>query len=215
MEGEQRAAADAEAQAFFDDLWRDGDPWDLERSALDQQRYRRQVELLEDRRYARALEVGCGAGSFTRHLAPLCDRLVGIDIAEAAVARAREQPWAQAGGVELRVGNVMDLEPADGGPWDLVVLAETAYYLGWLYPMYDVGWLAHALHEAAAPGGRVLLVNSVEDRPQGLMSPWLVRTYRDLFVNAGFALDHEETLTGEKETVTFDVLLSRLVKQGR
>ena len=197
------------ARAFFEELWSKGDTWELDASALDQARYARQVALLDDRHYRRALEIGCAAGSFTRHLAPLCDRIVALDIAEAAVAAARAAGIAP-DVVEFRQADVMEFDAPAEGPWDLVVLAETAYYLGWLHPLFAVGWLAHSLREGLAPDGRLLLVNTIVTGDAGsLMSPWLVATYRDLFVNVGYVVDHEETLRGDKHGVTFDVLLTR------
>lgn len=201
------------ARAFFEDLWVDKDPWALDTSELDQQRYRRQVALLGDRRYRSALELGCGAGSFTRHLTALCDRILAVDVAESAIGRANALglPPDQ---VQFRVGDIMELDVEAGGPWDLVVLSETAYYLGWLYPLFDVGWLAHSLHEATSSGGRLLLVNTIGDQ-NGIMSPWLLRTYRDLFANVGYEVDTEETLRGTKETVDFEILISRFRKPHR
>ncbi len=206
-----RAAAGRAARAFFEELWAEKDPWDLDTCDLDQRRYRRQLSLLSDRRYARALELGCAAGSFTRHVSSLCDHVVAVDIAASAVARAR-QALAGTEGVDLRVANIMELDVESDGPWDLVVLAETAYYLGWLYPMFDVGWLAHRIHAATSPGGRLLLVNTF-GADRGLMSAWLIRSYHDLFANAGFGLEVEETMRGTKESVDFEILLSLLRKQ--
>jgi SAM-dependent methyltransferase len=208
------AAARGEARRFFDELWSDSDPWDLESSGFEQRRYARQLALLEGRRYQRALEIGCGGGSFTRLLAPLCTELVAIDVSEHAIARARAANDAGTG-VEYRVANVMELDLEREGTWDLVVLTETAYYLGWLYPMFDVGWLAHSLHRATRAGGRLLLGNSIwRERGEGLMSPWLIHSYRDLFRNAGYSLDREETMRGTNNTVEFEVLMSLFVKSG-
>ena len=201
----------AEARRFFSDLWADGDPWDLETSPLDQQRYARQLHLISDRTYGRALEIGCGAGAFTRLLAPRCDHVLAIDVAEPAIARAQAAAPPPAASVEFRVANVMELDPDADGPWDLVVLTETAYYLGWLYPMFEVGWLAHALFEATAPGGRLLLVNTF-GRENGIMSDWLIWAYRDLFHRAGYEVETEETQSGVKEEVHFEVLLTRFGK---
>lgn len=208
-----RPTAGHTAQDFFEELWAEKDPWDLDTSELDQRRYARQLALLSDRRYPRALELGCGTGSFTRDLASVCDHVLAVDVASSAVARAREA-FAGTEGVELRVANIMELDVDAEGPWDLVVLAETAYYLGWLYPLFDVGWLAHGLHGATAPGGRLLLVNTFGP-DNGLMSPPLIRTYHDLFANAGFAVELEETMHGTKETVDFEILLSLMRKQER
>jgi SAM-dependent methyltransferase len=205
-----RAATGREARQFFEQLWSESDPWKLDASALDQRRYARQLALLGDRRYLRALEIGCATGSFTRKLAPLCTELVAIDISEHAIKRARATPDTRAG-IQYRVANVMELDFEREGAWDLVVLTETAYYLGWQYPMFEVGWLAHSLHQATRAKGRLLLVNTFSGE-EGIMSPWLIHSYRDLFRNAGYAVETEETMRGTKETVEFEILLSLFVK---
>ena len=201
-----RIAAERTTREFFEELWAEKDPWDLETSELDQRRYARQLALLGDRRYGRALELGCGAGSFTRHLTGVCDSIVAVDVAPSAIDRATRLGLTD---VELRVANIMDLDIENEGTWDLIVLAETAYYLGWLYPLFDVGWLAHSLCQATNPGGRLLLANTISS-DNGIMSSWLVRTYRDLFVNAGYDVEVEESLHGTKETVDFEILLTLL-----
>jgi SAM-dependent methyltransferase len=212
--GFDRAAAGAEARRFFDELWSDSDPWELEGSEFEQRRFERQLTLLEGRRYPRALEIGCGGGSFTRLLAPLCTELVAIDVSERAIERARAAS-DPGGDVQYRVANVMELDLEREGAWDLVVLTETAYYLGWLYPMFDLGWLAHSLHRATRPGGRLFLGNAIwAEREEGLLSPWLIYSYRDLFRNVGYRLDREETMRETKNTVEFEILMSLFVKSG-
>ena len=204
-------AARAESRALLEGLWAGGDPWSLDTSALDQARYGRQFELLADRRYGRALELGCGGGSFTERLVPLADTIVAVDVAEAAIARAR--PRLAGSGVTLRSVDVMDLDPDEGGPWDLVVLAETIYYLGWLHPMFDVAWLVHALHQATRPGGRLLLSDTIPG-DDGLMSPWLIRTYHDLARNVGYELEQRSVLEGSKEGVRFEIMIDLFRKAG-
>jgi SAM-dependent methyltransferase len=202
-----RPAAGRRARRFFDELWAESDPWSLDDSDLDQRRYARQLELLGDRRYGRALEIGCASGSFTRGLAELCDELVAIDISERAIERARA---ADSGdhNVSYCVANVMELDLEREGAWDLVVFTETAYYLGWLYPMFDLAWLAHSLHSATSPAGRLLLANTIGREEGGIMTPWLIRTYRDLFGHVGYSLEQEETMRGTKQTVEFEILIS-------
>jgi predicted TPR repeat methyltransferase len=211
VSGFDRAAADAKSRAFFDGLWADRDPWDLDRSELDQRRYARQLELLADRRYARALEIGCGGGAFTRRLAAVCDELVALDVSRHAIDRARAAGTPS--GVEFRLANVMEIELEQEGSWDLVVLTETAYYLGWLYPMFEIGWLAHSLHEATVGGGRLLLANTVLD-DDGIMSGWLIRSYRDIFARVGYDVEREEVLRGLKESVELEVLITLFRKPG-
>ena len=91
------------------------------------------------------------------------------------------------------------------------MLTETAYYLGWKYPMYEVGWLAHSLYEASRPGGRLLLVNTIST-DEAIMSPWLIRSYHDLFSNVGYLGEREETMRGVEERVEFEILIPLFAK---
>ena len=122
-----RERAGNRARLFFDDLWTQGDYWRLETCEFDQSGYARSLQLLSDRRYPRTLEIGCGAGAFTRLLASMSDHVVGLDVSPAAIDRARGQVADP--GVEFRVANVMDAAPETEGPWDLIVMNETVYYL--------------------------------------------------------------------------------------
>lgn len=206
-----REKTDAEALRFFDELWSEKDPWDLDNAPLDQARYRRQVELLADRRYERVLEIGCGSGSFTEQLAPLAESLIALEISAPALKRAEGRGLPST--VELRQLNVMDYEPVADGPFDAIVISETIYYLGWLYPLFDIAWMAHSLYKETAPDGRLLLVNTYGEQEGSLMAPWLLHTYRDLFVNVGYTVDREETLRGTKETVELEILLTLFEKR--
>ena len=203
-----RADADRRAAAYFSELWRGGDPWDLETSPFEQAKYDAQLALIDAgaRRYGRALEIGCAAGAFTRRLAERCDSVVALDIAEPAIALARAR--TRTTNIDYRVGNIMQWDAELDGHWDLVVLAETVCYLGWLYPFFDVAWLAHRLHEGARPGGRLLLANTCGGVDDYLLRPWIIRTYHDLFRNAGFAVQHDTVFRGVKNGAGIEVLIT-------
>ena len=208
----KRDAIGEKARTFFEDLWRQGDPWELESSEFEQARYARQLAMLEGSRYASVLEIGCGAGVFTRSLAEMADHVVALDIAEGAIAQALSK--VSADNVDFRVVNVMEFDPVAEGPWDLVVMSETIYYLGWLYSFFDVAWLASRLFSASREGGRFLLTNAEGDVDDYLILPWIVRTYRDLFLNVGYEPLSEEVFRASKHAVTFEVLISLFVKPG-
>lgn len=193
------------AREAFEERWRDGDRWDIEGAALDRASHARQLELLADRRYRRALELGCGGGAFARLLAGIADDVVAVDIAPTAIELAR---GAVPPNVELRLANIMELDPEAEGPWDAVVMSETIYCLGWLYPLFELGWLAERVHGALVPDGRFLMANTYGRERDYLLRPWLIDTYRDLFRNVGFRLAREETLRGEKGGEEFVILLS-------
>jgi SAM-dependent methyltransferase len=92
------------AQSFFEERWRDRDPWEVEDSELDQASYACQVALLEGERYGSVLELGCGSGSFTQKLADIADRVLAVDIAPSAIERARELQLGPRT-VEFRIAN--------------------------------------------------------------------------------------------------------------
>jgi SAM-dependent methyltransferase len=206
----ERESKGQQARSFFENLWRRGDPWELETAELDQARYARQIAMLGERYYPHVLEIGCGAGAFTRLLARRSGRVVALDIAPAAIARAVAQPTPEH--VEFRAANVMEYDPRREGPWDLVVLAETIYFLGWLYSFFEVAWLAAELFGATREEGRLLLANTFGGIEEPLLHPWIIRTYRDLFLNVGYRLEAEEVLRGVKNGVSFEILISLFVK---
>ncbi len=80
-----REAASRKIQEHYESVWKQADPWGFHSSEFDQARYDRQLSLLADRRYNRALEIGCGSGNFSRMLAAITNRLLALDVADAAI----------------------------------------------------------------------------------------------------------------------------------
>ena len=96
-----------EAFEFSETLWQRGDFWELETSEFELARCERLLDVLRDGRYGLALELGCGAGYFTRRLAPLAEHVVAFDISPTAIARARSRTSPEMA-IDFRVGNIMD-----------------------------------------------------------------------------------------------------------
>lgn len=200
-----RDKINAEMRSFFDDLWRK-DPWHFNTSDYEQRRFANLTGLIADRRYRRGVEIGCGAGAFTRHLAPLVDRLVASDVSAEAVERARGLGLAN---VEFQIVNALAKGWGDEeGPLDLISFNDTIHYLGWRYTFFDVAWLAHRMFEALAPGGRLLMANTENKSGDYLLLPFLVRSYRDLFVNVGFTVEREQEFRDTNKGVEYTVLAS-------
>ena len=197
---------------FFEQLWRKGDPWSLETSQFEHSKYARQIELVADKRLDRVLEIGCGAGAFTALLAQQADRLIAIDISPAAISIAKRR-LGPLTSVEFREANIMEEHISSLGSWDLIVMSETIYYLGWLYPFFDVAWLASELFHSTRDNGLFLMANTYGAFGDQLVRPWVIRTYRDLFVNVGYRIAHEETFQGSKDGVKLDVLMSLFRKE--
>ena len=194
------------ARRFFDRLWQAGDYWQLDKDPFEREKYYRQLALLKDRRYGKVLEIGCGSGLFTRALAGMAEKVIGIDVSPAAIDRAKKLGTAN-GAIDFRCVSAPDYEPKTDGPFDLVVMSETIYYLGWIYSFFEVAWLAAELFDATAPRGRFLMCNSIGKGESFLHRPFVLRTYRDLFRNVGYELSVEQSLQGEKDGIMQDSLI--------
>jgi SAM-dependent methyltransferase len=101
------------------------DPWEMG-SAREQLRFAQTNAVIEDRlgHVGSVLEIGCGEGHQSLHLARICDRVTGIDVSERAIARAR----SRMPGAEFLVGDVASLS-SGGRRFDLVVACEVLYYV--------------------------------------------------------------------------------------
>ena len=138
---------------YFDRLYaRDPDPWQFASSDYEREKYAATLDALPPGRYARAFEIGCSIGVFTRQLAASCDELLAVDIAHGALAQAEarceDQPWVHFAAMDVR-------RAWPQGRFDLIVFSEVLYYLG-LDGIQDA---ARRTLQSLAPGGAVVLVN--------------------------------------------------------
>lgn len=128
------------------------DPYGFATKPYELMKYEELLSHLRDRRYARGLEVGCSEGVFTTMLAPLCDELVGTDISEVAVTRARARLDGHAG-VRLERRTL----PYDfpDGDFDLIVASDVVYF-------WEPGTVRAGLERFVAqlrPGGVLALLH--------------------------------------------------------
>ncbi|MGF7154744.1 class I SAM-dependent DNA methyltransferase [Novosphingobium gossypii] len=139
---------------YFDGIFAaDEDPWDLASSDYEAAKFAHTHDVLADRRYARALEIGCAHGVLTSLLAPLCDRLLATDISARALALARKRAGGHPGVTFAHMAFPHTTpDPAD---FDLVVLSEVAYY----WDLVDLKRAGAWLRDHVAPGGRLILVH--------------------------------------------------------
>ncbi|WP_373443273.1 SAM-dependent methyltransferase [Sphingobium sp. Z007] len=133
------------------------DPWDLESSAYERDKYAHSIRALAGRRYELGFEVGCAKGVLTQALAPHCDALVAIDVSETALEAARERCAAFD---HVSFGRMVFPGQAPmGSAFDLIILSEVAYY-------WDDEDIIHAARWIAAHvvrGGDILLVHWTGD----------------------------------------------------
>lgn len=148
-----RAAFEA-AYTQSDDPWAAADP----RYRYQAGKYRGLMEYLpQGRRFARVLDLGCGLGLLSQYLAQCADEVLALDIAEAAVERARLRA-TEIPNLRFEQGDILHLPRTLDGGFDLVVLADTLYYL----PEVDearLQTLALRVADLLIPGGLCLLAN--------------------------------------------------------
>lgn len=140
----------------FDRLYESNpDPWGFETSDYERAKYTETLAALEERRFRSALELGCSIGVMTLALASRCDRLLGIDIAEAALAQARTR-CASLPHVTFQRGQLPEDFPSlEPGSCDLILVSEMLYFLS----AADNARLAIDVRRALAPDGMLVLVN--------------------------------------------------------
>jgi SAM-dependent methyltransferase len=110
-------------------VYRVRDPWGLDVPS-EHLRFKETTRMIRDRvgdRLGSILEIGSGEGLQTQYLAPLAERIVGIDPSQHAVKRARSLNINNA---TFEVGDLLNFRAvAHNGPFDLVTACEVIYYL--------------------------------------------------------------------------------------
>ena len=156
---EQRRAEIGQAAALESVYAESADPW-----ASGSSRYRYQARkyevlagLLPERRFASALDLGCGLGLLSRHLAARADQVLGVDIAPSALAEAARRT-SDLPQVSYACHDITALPAELDGRFDLVTVADVLYYLS---PLPDALLKTMAMRVARLlkPGGVCLLAN--------------------------------------------------------
>lgn len=121
--------SDRELLRHLEALYDTPDPWKMT-SQKEQFRFARTNDILARKLIAPAsqvgsiLEIGCGEGHQSEHLARLCAQLTAIDVVSTAIERAR----IRAAHVEWVLGNLQD-QPwvREGRKFDIVTACEVLY----------------------------------------------------------------------------------------
>src|SRR5215210_5413228 len=141
-------------KAFYEDVWADlpadPKPWAWER--------RRALLLSEARPGERVLDLGCGAGRFVAALRDAGAEPVGVEIAGAALERAR----AVVPGADLRLLEPDGSIPLEHGSIDLVWCSEVLEHVA------DGTHLLQEARRVLRPGGRLLLTVPYHGRLKAL-----------------------------------------------
>jgi ubiquinone/menaquinone biosynthesis C-methylase UbiE len=137
------------------------DRWSREYERDQVSRWLQQLQLealsaLDPRLGDRLLDVGCGSGAAVRAAASSVDRVVGVDLSEGMIARARELAGATAN-VEFSVADAEALPFEDATFTALLCTTSFHHYPN---PERAVAEMARVL----TPGGRIVIADMVSDR---------------------------------------------------
>ena len=140
------------------------------------------------RRFARALDLGCGTGLCGRLLRPLCGAIDGIDLSGVMLDKAQALQVYEL----LEQADAAEYLQATGRRYDLVVAADVFIYVGALEAMFE------GVARVLQPDGLFCFtVESAADDDQFVLRPSLRyahsgRYVRDLAQRFGLQVEHEE-----------------------
>jgi SAM-dependent methyltransferase len=109
------------------------------------------------RHFASTVDIGCGLGELSRRLMARSDAVLGMDLAQSAVDRARVK-CCDVPNLSFAQGDVFDLPTHMNGKFDLVMLADILYYAP---SGTDESYrrIAGRMADLLVPGGLCMLVN--------------------------------------------------------
>jgi ubiquinone/menaquinone biosynthesis C-methylase UbiE len=133
----------------------------------------------------RAVDLGCGTGVQTAMLADRYEEVLAVDLSAPMVEfarRSRPRPNVQYEQRDLR-----EVDRGTDGQFDLVFSAYTLHHVS------EVDTALHRIRSLVRPGGLVLLVDIVDDRPQVPRSWFRAEAWRTF----GADLRHRRRSVGE------------------
>lgn len=140
-------------RSFFALKYKHVDPWSFDATPYQAKHFANTLALIPEHSYRRVLEIGCGEGTFSFRLLQEREILefIGLDISSHAIQRATAR-CAYFRQAHFCVGNILRVQPS--GSFDLIVIAETLYYLG-----DTISSLAEAIVRMLYPKGILVLVD--------------------------------------------------------
>ena len=185
--------ADAPRRDFEAAYKAGGAPWDIGRPQPEIVALAEAGEIVGD-----VLDVGCGTGENALYLASLGRRVLGIDAAPTAIARAKEKAAARGVPAAFLVADALELGK-------LRRRVETVVDCGMFHALDPAQrrTYAHSLTEVLSPGGTLLLLCFSDEEPPG-PGPYRLTQYevgeafRSLFVVSRIRAGRFETSLGHE-----------------
>lgn len=165
---------------LLDEFYTEEDPYGFERPE-EAIRFERGLQMLEEvrgaDRFGRAFEIGCSEGKFTAMLASRCENLLGVDLSERALDRARRR-CSDFTNIDFAVWNLRyDVVP---GKFNLILAIGVVEYVR---RPSAIAVIRERMVSAIDPGGYLLIGTTVSDRQNTWLGRKLLRgtTIDDFF----------------------------------
>lgn len=163
---------------YLEEKFASPDPWRYLTSPYEQTKYKRQIEIIKDRRPdpRRIIEIGSAEGAHTLMLAESFQsaRITAIEILSEAVERARERLAQYKERVEIVNADIIDYEPRiDDNSFDVCVWSESVYYVGAKISLNETYHLLEKIAGKLKPGGILVMANTIdlpEDIPESAIT---------------------------------------------
>jgi trans-aconitate methyltransferase len=163
---------------YLEEKFAKPDPWKYLTSPYEQTKYKRQIEVVKDRRLMprRILEIGSAEGAHTQILAESFPsaRITAVEISSRAIDRAREKLENYKDQVELANADIIEYESMiDDGSFDVCVWSESVYYVGARASLNDTYHLLEKIVGKLVPSGILVMANTVDlpkDIPESVIT---------------------------------------------
>lgn len=152
---------------YFDNEFKNSDPWGYFTSQYEQDKYWRQLCLIKDRIAApsRILEIGCAEGAHTRIIMqefPVAE-ILGVDISSTAIKRAIEN--IKSGKVRFIEGDIIDYSNnIEDEFFDIIIWSESVYYIGDRLSIIDVFEYFEKIIAKLKSGGFLCMANIIDQQ---------------------------------------------------
>ncbi|MGA9097469.1 MAG: class I SAM-dependent methyltransferase [Methanotrichaceae archaeon] len=163
---------------YLEEKFTNPDPWKYFTSSYEQIKYRRQLDVILDRRPnpQKILEIGPAEGAYTIMLADQFPsaQITGIDLTAHAIERARENLRRYGDRIKLVNADIIKYEPMlEDCAYDICIWSESIYYIGAQVSLNKTYKLLKKIIGKLLPGGILIMANTVdlpEDIPESAIT---------------------------------------------
>ena len=125
------------------------DPWHIRTDPDELKKTMEILKHLRNEKYGIGMDMGCGEGFFTEMYADHCDLMLGCDISNVAIRRARKNHRS----VNFFQWDIRKGIPNLKNKLDLIICSEVLYYL----PPEDCRKVAKNIYGMLKPGGHLII----------------------------------------------------------